>query len=108
MFLTNEVDYAILEPNGTLSVLKKSEYLPLNRKDMNIKAKSSGISTEIVYDGVLFEDNLKKMGKDKKWLIKQLKKYGVREFSEAFLVTLNDSGSLYVDKYNDQIKMLKI
>ena len=107
IFDMNEVDYAILEPNGSLSVLKKPEYLPLTRKDMNIKAKPTGISTELVYDGKLIEQNLQQMNKDKRWLMNQLKKYGIRDVSEAFLVTLNDAGSLYVDKYNDEIKKVK-
>lgn len=107
IFDMNEVDYAILEPNGSLSVLKKPEYLPLTRKDMNIKAKPTGISTELVYDGKLIEQNLQQMNKDKRWLMNQLKKYGIKDVSEAFLVTLNDAGSLYVDKYNDEIKKVK-
>jgi uncharacterized membrane protein YcaP (DUF421 family) len=107
IFDLNEVDYAILEPNGSLSVLKKPEYLPLTPKDMNIEVKPTGISTEIVYDGKLMEQNLRQMNKDKKWLMNQLKKYGIKDVSEALLVTLNDAGSLYVDKYNDNIKKVK-
>lgn len=107
IFDLNEVDYAILEPNGSLSVLKKPEYLPLTPKDMNIQVKPTGISTELVYDGVLIEENLKQMNKDKKWLMDQLKKHGIKDVSEAFLVMLNDAGSLYVDKYNDNIKKVK-
>jgi len=107
IFDLNEVDYAILEPNGSLSVLKRAEYLPLTPKDMNIPVKPTGISTELVYDGVLIEENLRQMNKDKKWLLSQLKKYGINDISEAFLVTLNDAGSLYVDKYKDNIKKVK-
>lgn len=107
IFDLNEVDYAILEPNGSLSVLKKPEYLPLTPKDMNIKVKATGISTELVYDGKLIEQNLRQMNKDKKWLMNQLSKYGIKDVSEAFLVTLNDAGSLYVDKYKDNIKKVK-
>lgn len=107
IFNLNEVDYAIIEPNGNLSVLKKSEYLSLTPKDMNIKVKPTGISTELVYDGVLIEQNLKEMNKDKKWLLSQLKKYGIKDVSEALLVLLNDAGDMYVDKYDDQIKKVK-
>lgn len=107
IFDLNEVEYAILEPSGKISVLKKPEYLPVNRQDMKIKAKSSGISTEIIYDGILFEDNLKEMNKDKNWLMRQLKKNGVKDISEAFLVTLNEAGDIYVDKYNDKIKNVR-
>lgn len=107
IFDYNEVDYAILEPNGSLSVLKKSENLPLTPKDMNIEVKKTGISTELIYDGVIIEENLQEMNKDKKWLMNQLKKYGIKDASEALLVTLNDAGTLYVDKYDDKIKKLK-
>ncbi|MDD4113621.1 MAG: DUF421 domain-containing protein [Herbinix sp.] len=107
IFDMNEVDYALLETNGNLSVLKKAEHLPLTPKDMDIEVKPTGISTELVYDGKLIEQNLKQMNKDKKWLMNQLKKHGVKDISEVLLVTLNDAGSLYVDKYNDNIKKVK-
>jgi uncharacterized membrane protein YcaP (DUF421 family) len=107
IFDPNEVDYAILEPNGSLSVLKKPEYIPLTPKDMKIEVKPTGISTELVYDGVLIEENLRQMNKDKKWLIAQLKKHGIKDISEALLVTLNDAGSIYVDKYKDDLKKIK-
>jgi uncharacterized membrane protein YcaP (DUF421 family) len=107
VFDLNEVDYAIVEPNGSLSVLKKPEHLPLTPKDMNIPVSPTGISTELIYDGVLIEENLRQMNKDKKWLMKELKKHGVYDASEVFLATLNDAGSLYVDKYNDHMKKVK-
>lgn len=107
IFDLNEVDYAIIEPNGNLSVLKKPEYLPLTPKDMNIKVKPSGISTEIIYDGILIEENLRQMNKDKRWLLDQLKKHGIKDLSEVFLLTVNDAGSVYLDKYDDHIKKVK-
>lgn len=107
VFDLNEVDFAIIEPNGSLSVLKKAECLPLTPKDMNIQVSAAGISTELIYDGIIIEENLRQMNKDKKWLMNELKKHGIHHASEAFLVTLNDAGSLYVDKYQDHIKKVK-
>lgn len=107
IFDLNEVDCAIIEPNGNLSVLKKPEYLPLTPKDMNIKVQFTGISTELIYDGVLIEENLEQMNKNKKWLINQLKKQGIKDISEVFLMTLNDAGSIYIDKYEDHIRKVK-
>lgn len=104
VFDLNEVDFAILEPNGQLSVLKKAEYTPLTAKDMKINKKSSGISTELIYDGILIEENLRQLNKDKKWLLTQLKNMGIKDISEVFLATLNPAGSFYVDKYEDHIK----
>lgn len=99
-----QVDFAIIEPNGQLSVLKKAEYEPLTAKDMNISKTSTGISTELIYDGMLISENLRQLNKDKKWILKQLKMQGIKHVSEVFLATLTPSGSLYVDKYEDHIK----
>ncbi len=103
VFDVNEVDFAIVEPNGQLSVLKKPECRPATPKDMNIQVSPSGISTELIYDGILIEENLRQLNKDKAWLMNQLKMKGINDISEAFLVTLNPAGDLYVDKYDDHI-----
>lgn len=104
VFDLSQVDFAIIEPNGQLSVLRKPEYEPLTAKDMNITKKPSGISTELIYDGILIEENLRQLNKNKKWLMDQLKSKGIKDVSEVFLATLNPAGSFYVDKYEDHIK----
>jgi uncharacterized membrane protein YcaP (DUF421 family) len=106
VFDLNEVDFAIIEPNGQLSVLKKPEHQPLTPKDMKITKKSSGISTELIYDGIMIEENLHQLNKNKTWLMKQLKAQGIKDISEVFLATLNPAGSFYIDKYEDHIKKL--
>lgn len=103
VFDVNQVDFAIMEPNGQISVLLKPEYQPLTPRDMNIAVSSKGISTELVYDGIIIEENLRQLNKDKSWLISQLRKQGINDVSEAFLVTLNPGGDLYIDKYDDYI-----
>jgi uncharacterized membrane protein YcaP (DUF421 family) len=104
VFDLNQVEYAIIEPNGQLSVLKRSEYQPLTPKDMNKKTQSASISTELIYNGIVFHQNLKDIGKDERWLMKELKKYDVKELSEVFLATLDESGTFYIDKYKDNLK----
>ena len=104
VFDLSQVDFAIIEPNGQLSVLKKPDYEPLTPKDMNIVKAPSGISTELIYDGVLINENLRQLNKTEKWLTDQLKMNEVKDISEVFLATLTPSGSLYIDKYEDHIK----
>lgn len=104
VFNLNEVAYAIIEPNGGISVLKKPEYLPLTPKDMGIFVQPTGIGTEIIYDGVIIDENLRQLNKDKKWLYKELIKYGVKDASEVFLLTLDPGGNLFIDKYEDHMK----
>ncbi|MEG0775594.1 DUF421 domain-containing protein [Clostridium sp.] len=104
VFDLNQVEYAIIEPNGQLSVLKKSEYQPLTPKDMNKKVPSASISRELVYNGVVFHQNLQEIGKDERWLMKELKKHDVKQLSEVFLVLIDENGVFYIDKYKDHIK----
>ena len=101
VFDLSQVDFAIIEPNGQLSVLKKPQYEPLTPKDMNIIKAPTGISTELIYDGILIHQNLKQLNKTEKWLMAQLKMYQIKDISEVFLATLTPSGSLYIDKYDD-------
>ncbi len=103
VFDPNQVEYAIIEPNGQLSILKKPEFQPVTPKDMNIQVQDSGISTELVYDGILIEENLRQLNKDKDWLMNELRQHGVYSLSEVFLVALNSEGSLYIDKYEDHL-----
>jgi uncharacterized membrane protein YcaP (DUF421 family) len=106
VFDVSQVDFAIIEPNGQISVLLKPEYQPLTPKDMNLQVNPSGISTELVYDGIIIDENLRQLNKDRDWLNKELNKQGIKDISEVFLVTLNPAGSLYVDKYEDKLKKI--
>jgi uncharacterized membrane protein YcaP (DUF421 family) len=106
IFDLNEVDFAIIEPNGQLSVQKKPKYKTVTAADLKIKNKPQGISTELIYDGVLIEENLKQLNKDKNWLEKQLKAHGINQISDVFIATLNPAGSFYIDTYKDHIKKL--
>jgi len=101
-----QVDFAIIEPNGEISILLKPEYQPLTAKDMHIQKASEGISTELIYDGILIEENLRQLNKDKAWIIDQLKQQGINDISEVFLATLNPAGSLYLDMYKDHMKKI--
>lgn len=94
VFDLNQVDFAIIKPNGQISVLKKPEHMPLTPKDMQIKVMPNGISTELIYDGIIIEENLTQLNKDKAWLLKELNKQGIKDVSEVFLATLNPAGSL--------------
>ena len=104
VFDLKEIEFAILEPNGQLTEKKKSEYKNLTPKDMKIKTQPSKLSLDVIYDGIIIEENLKRLNKEKKWLLGQLKVQGIRDISEVFFATLDTSGGLYIDKYKDHIK----
>lgn len=60
-FDISEIDYAIVEANGELSILAKSEYLPVNRNDMKLKVSKNGLCANVIIDGKVMYNNLKKL-----------------------------------------------
>lgn len=103
IFDISEVQFAVLEANGELSVLKNPELQPVTAKDMNIPPAKTGIGIDLIYDGIVVDLNLKQVNRNRKWLKSELKKQGINDPSEVFLATLEASGTLYVDKFKDKI-----
>ncbi len=101
-----EVEFAILESDGQLSVLKKPEEEPLTAKDLNIFKSKTGISRELIYDGKIVEDNLREINRDKEWLKAELKKRNIKDSSEVFLATINQNNQIYIDTYKDHLKRI--
>ncbi len=102
VFDISRVEFAVLENNGNLSVLLKPEYQPATLKDLQIKPSPGGISTEVIYSGLVVEENLKMAGVSLRWLQEQLQAQGISDPKEVFLATYNlDSGLLWIDKYQD-------
>lgn len=96
IFDFSEVEYAILEPLGRLSVLKKSEVLPLTPQDMNQKPEPTGLSTELIKDGKLLDQNLKERKLTRSWVIDELKKQGAERPEDVFYASVNARNQLYV------------
>lgn len=100
------VEFAILETTGKISVLKKSQYTPITPHDLNIPTEYKGITTELIYDGVVIEENLKRVNLDRPWLEKQLKALNIKSPGEVFLALLDTQGKLYVDLYRDHLRAM--
>jgi len=99
VFALSEVDYAILEPNGKLSVLLKPEHESPTRKDQKLAApKRSYLPTELVVDGKVVAQNLNEWMLTRDWLDEQLRQSGVRSAEDVLFAELQSDGSLYVDK----------
>lgn len=101
-FDLSKVNYAVLETSGNISFLAKADDEVITRKDMKIKAKDEGLCANIIIDGVLLEENLKNMNKDKNWLDKELKKKGYKDYNKILLLTLDNSDKVVIyDKNMD-------
>ena len=80
-----DIQTAVFEYNGRLTVLPVSTKRPVNPEDVNLKPESEYISTEVIMDGRVLDENLKRMGLDSKWLEKQIKEQGYKNAKEIFL-----------------------
>lgn len=102
VFDITTLDYAILEPDGSLSVVLKPENQPVTAKDMHMHPPKNKLMTEIIIDGLLIKQNLEERHKDINWLSEQLKKQKITIQDIAFAAILpNDK--LYVDLFEDKI-----
>ena len=96
-FDISQIDYAVLEVNGEISFLPKSEYRPINTKDMNLKVNNEGLCANVVIDGKIILKNLLGINKDEVWLLQNLKIKGYSDIKDILLVTvdINDKITIY-------------
>ncbi len=104
-FNISEIQTAVLETNGKISFIPKSERKPVTLEDLNLKRKQEKLILNVVLDGIVLEENLKILSKDKEWLEKQAKKQGIKDTSKIFLATCDqeDNLSIYMKVNNDNV-----
>lgn len=96
IFSITEVDYAILEPNGKLSILKIQEQTNVTRKDMSIpNSNLQYLPAEVVIDGRIVEKNLKSYGLNIQWLENELRHQKIKSVKDIFYAEIQSDGTLY-------------
>lgn len=99
IFSIQDVDYAILENNGGVSVLRKSDADQPTCKDLKIKGEKRSIPLTIISDGEVLYKNLKKADVNKDWLHKQLKLKGFDDPEEISYAEYEPGKSIFFQKY---------
>lgn len=89
-----DVEYAILETSGQITVIQKPEKKTPTVGDLNIKTEYEGLAYDLVIDGKVMHENLKILKKDYDWLKKQVEKFGIKP-EEALLVTIDGRGNFF-------------
>ena len=98
-FSLREVEYAILETNGLVSVLPNTAYATPTRKDLKLPAKEAELGTALILDGKLNPDNLRETGLDEAWLKRELAKRHVRRYEDVFYAEVLPGNQLYINLY---------
>jgi len=101
-----DIEFAILETSGRLSVLPKSQNRPLMPKDMQIPTAYEGLCLNVIVDGEVIEEQLEVMNLDTNWLRAQLSNQGVSDYTAVLLAYIDTMGALHVHmKHNDASKV---
>ena len=96
----SDVDYAILETSGQITVLQKPSKREVTPEDLGIKPEYEGITYDLVLDGKVMYENLKKLKKDYDWLKKQVSKFKI-EPEQALIVTINEKGEIFCQEKSE-------
>ena len=95
-----DVEFAILETDGKMSVIPKSQARPIQPRDLRIQTGYEGMPTVLIEDGNVITDNLIRNNLDQAWLISQLKNYNINNISDVFLAVLSTDGQLLISERN--------
>lgn len=102
IFSIKDVDYAILEQNGQLSVLKIQEQITVSRKDMSIPtSQPKYLPAEVIIDGKIIHKNLTSYGLNLEWLQNKLHEQGEKNIDTVFYAEIQGDGSLYIAPKNE-------
>jgi uncharacterized membrane protein YcaP (DUF421 family) len=108
IFDPSQVEFAVLEPNGELSVLPKTQYQTLTAKTLNLSTSYQGMITALVKDGKILDQNLLQNHLTREWLFAELKRRGIDDVTRVFYAALDTSGNLFVDvKREDELNYVQ-
>lgn len=102
IFSLDQVDYAIMETNGKISVLPKAEYSPVVNKDLKIKVEENVIPVNLISEGKLLKDNLKIAKVDENFINNFLKeKLNGCKIKKVLFMTIDKNGKIIVQKFGE-------
>jgi len=90
-----DIEFAILETNGQLSVIPKSQKRPLTPADMQVETSYEGLPLTLVVDGKVDKHALCRAKLDKAWLQQELAKFGITNLKHVLVATLDTQGNLF-------------
>lgn len=106
-FNLEEILYAILQTNGSLSVMPRAPFSPLTANDMGIKKDNASLPIIIISKGKIMKDNAKLAGIDNNFLEKQIAKTSAKTISNVVLSTINQQGKMYIQPYSGSFETIE-
>ena len=102
-FDLSQIDSAVLEPNGKISILPVTKDRPATPKDLGIEPTQEEIFANIIIDGKVMPENLKHIGRDMNWLNQKLDGQNIKKTEDVFLAICDKQDNFYVYPKVNQI-----
>lgn len=96
VFSIREIEFAILEPNGKISIIKKPLYDTVKKRDLSLPIKAAGMPVTVISDGVLIKKALVDIQKDENWLDDELRLRGIKKIKDVFLAEWREEDGLFI------------
>lgn len=103
-FNITDIEYAILETDGDISVIPKSQKRPLTPTDMNIPTKYEGLPINLIIDGKINRDSFQKANIQFEWLLSILNQKGIKKVEDVFYAGITSDGNLFIQGRGGKIK----
>lgn len=96
IFNITDVEIAVLEPDGKLSILKKSQFSMVTIGDMNIQSKREGMMVDLILDGHILSSHLDQIEKDENWLMSQLRARKIENIKDVIFAGIQADKQIYI------------
>lgn len=100
----SDVEYAILETNGQLSVFPVAKKMPPTVSDLNLQIKPVCLAYAVIMDGKFQKDNLNKSGVECQAVLKALSRVGITDIKNVFYASIHDSNQIFIQQKNGNVK----
>ena len=107
-FKIEQIQYAIMETNGKMSVLPKSLYSPVTIGDMKIKTEKSAIPVNIINEGKIIKQNLAIANISEIDVKNILQKANIKKVKDVLILTVDKNGDVYIQKFNDKYLTMQL
>lgn len=106
-FKLEQVEYAIMETNGVINVMPKSDFSPVTNKDMKITQENEGIPVTLVSEGSMMKENLKVAGLTEKFVEEMLEKARIKKLKDCGVLTVDEQHNVYIQEKNKEFQFFK-
>ena len=97
-FNLDELLYVILQTNGTMTIVNRSQYSPVTAEDLNLNKAPATLPMIIITKGKVLKENLLKAQIDEQFLINEVSKAGISSLKDILILTLSNTGKIYVQQ----------